>query len=174
MCVATETLAALDRVGAGPLVRLARQLRPEGDITVVLLLPPHHSFEALRRRTWPRSGEERFVVGLVADLRESKRLAETRLPFDTVFVIVSVFVRRGISHPGRHVADGSPTKRPPFPISRSRHRGRSQEEARRLSPRLGGSRRRKVVSTHHAKAAKKDSQWKFLLLSSPPMSTWLD
>ena len=79
--------AVLDRVGAGSLVRLACQLRPLGDIMVVPLLPPHYSLEALRRRSWPQTGEERFVVVLVADLRDSTRLAETRLPFDTVFVI---------------------------------------------------------------------------------------
>jgi adenylate cyclase len=104
--------AVLDRVGAGPLVRLACQLRPEGDIRVVPLLPPHYSFEALRRRTWPQSGEERFVVVLVADLRDSMLLAETRLPFDTVFIIdrfvnsVSVAVTAAGGRPNQFTGDG--------------------------------------------------------------------
>ena len=104
--------AVLDRVGAGPLVRLACQLRPLGDISVVPLLPSHYSLEALRRRSWPQSGEERFVVVLVADLRDSTRLAETRLPFDTVFVIdrfvnaVSVAVVGAGGRPNQFTGDG--------------------------------------------------------------------
>jgi adenylate cyclase len=104
--------AVLDRVGAGPLVRLACQLRPLGDISVVPLLPPHYSLDALRRRSWPQSGEERFVVVLVADLRDSTRLAETRLPFDTVFVIdrfvnaVSVAVIDAGGRPNQFTGDG--------------------------------------------------------------------
>ena len=79
--------AVLDRVGAGPLVRLACQLRPLGDISVVPLLPAHFPLAALRRGSWPAPGDERFVVVLLADMRDSTGLAETRLPFDTVFVI---------------------------------------------------------------------------------------
>jgi adenylate cyclase len=77
----------LDRVGAGPLVRLACQLRPEGDIAVVPLLPPNWSAAALRGTTLPRPGEERFIVVLIVDMRNSTRLADTRLPFDAVFII---------------------------------------------------------------------------------------
>ncbi len=104
--------AVLERVGAGPLVRLACQLRPEGDIRVVPLLPPHYSFEMMRRRSWPQSGEERFVVVLVADMRDSSRLAETRLPFDTVFVIdrfvnaVSTAVTEAGGRPNQFTGDG--------------------------------------------------------------------
>jgi adenylate cyclase len=79
--------AILTWIGAEPLVRLACQLRPLGDIGVVPLLPSQFSLETLRRRSWPRSGSERFVVVLLADMRDSTRLAETRLPFDTVFIV---------------------------------------------------------------------------------------
>jgi adenylate cyclase len=79
--------AVLDRVGAGPLVRLACQLRPEGDISVVPLLPPYWSAAALRTSRVQRPGEERFIVVLVVDMRNSTRLADTRLPFDAVFII---------------------------------------------------------------------------------------
>ncbi|WP_428487872.1 adenylate/guanylate cyclase domain-containing protein [Rhodopila sp.] len=79
--------AVLDRVGAEPLVRLACQLRPARDIAVVPLLPPYWNAAALRTRTFPQPGEERFIVVLVADMRESSRLAEFRLPFDAVFII---------------------------------------------------------------------------------------
>jgi adenylate cyclase len=79
--------AVLERVGAGPLVRLACQLRPLGDISVVPLLPANWPVAALRRGDWPLPGEERFIVALVVDMRDSTRLATTRLPFDAVFVI---------------------------------------------------------------------------------------
>lgn len=79
--------AVLQRIGAGPLVRLACQLRPEGDISVVPLLPPFWTAARLRRSELPRPSEERFIVVMVVDMRNSTQLAETRLPFDTVFII---------------------------------------------------------------------------------------
>ncbi len=79
--------AVLTRVGAGALVRLACQLRPACDIAVVPLLPPQWTAASLRSKTMPRPGEERFIVVLMADMRNSTRLAETRLPFDAVFII---------------------------------------------------------------------------------------
>jgi adenylate cyclase len=79
--------AVLEQVTAGPLVRLACQLRPLGDISVVPLLPADWPVAALRRREWPLPGEERFIVVLMVDMRDSTRLAETRLPFDAVFVV---------------------------------------------------------------------------------------
>jgi adenylate cyclase len=79
--------AVLERVSAGPQVRLACQLRPLGDISVVPLLPANWPEAALRRREWPLPGEERFIVVLMVDMRNSTRLAETHLPFDAVFVV---------------------------------------------------------------------------------------
>jgi len=73
--------AVLARVQAGPGVRLACQLRPTTDLAVVPLLP------AGNVRRAPKTGEERFIVALVADMRNSVRLAETRLPFDAVFIV---------------------------------------------------------------------------------------
>jgi adenylate cyclase len=73
--------AVLTRVQAGPGVRLACQLRPTADLAVVPLLP------AGSVRGAPKTGEERFIVALVADMRNSVRLAETRLPFDAVFIV---------------------------------------------------------------------------------------
>ena len=67
-------------------MRLACQLRPTGDISVAPLLPPGGAAARLRGPA-PRIGEERFIVALVADMRNSVRLAETRLPFDAVFII---------------------------------------------------------------------------------------
>jgi adenylate cyclase len=79
--------AVLNKVGAGPLVRLACQLRPEDDIAVVPLLPPYWSAGSNRSASVPRPGEERFIAVLIADMRNSSRLADTRLPFDAVFII---------------------------------------------------------------------------------------
>jgi adenylate cyclase len=79
--------AVLEHIAAAPLVRLACQLRPLADLSVVPLLPADWSVDALRRRQWPLPGEERFIVVMMVDMRDSTRLAETRLPFDAVFVV---------------------------------------------------------------------------------------
>jgi adenylate cyclase len=79
--------AVLRRVAAQPGVRLACQSRPSGDVSVAPLLPSHWPLAALRRREWPMTGEERFIVVMMIDMRNSTRLAETRLPFDAVFIV---------------------------------------------------------------------------------------
>ena len=79
--------AVLDRIAAGPGVRLACQLRPSADIAFVPLLPPHASIADVRRRGPASTGDERYVVIMFVDMRGSSRLAEKRLPYDTVFII---------------------------------------------------------------------------------------
>jgi adenylate cyclase len=79
--------AVLERVGAGPQVRLACQLRPVSDVTVAPLLPADWPADACRRGAWPLPGEERPIAVMMVDMRDSTRLAETRLPFDAVFVV---------------------------------------------------------------------------------------
>ena len=79
--------AVLDRVGAGVAVRLACQLRPAHDLAFALLLPPHATIADVHRGGPTRSGEERYVVIMFVDMRGSSRLAERRLPYDTVFII---------------------------------------------------------------------------------------
>jgi adenylate cyclase len=79
--------AVLRRINAAPSVRLACQLRPAGDVSVIPLLPANWPVAALRRREWPLAGQERFIVVLTVDMRDSTRLAETRLPFDAVFIV---------------------------------------------------------------------------------------
>jgi len=78
--------AVLDRVGAGPEVRLACQLKPACDLQVFPLVAVQAALSAARR-DGGASGEERFVVAVFVDMRGSTRLAEQRLPFDTVFLI---------------------------------------------------------------------------------------
>lgn len=79
--------ALLHAVSAGPGVRLACQYRPHGNVTVVPLLRPGPGVAALRHLPQRVQGEERFIAALVVDMRDSSRLAETRLPFDAVFII---------------------------------------------------------------------------------------
>ncbi len=83
----TGEQAVLDRVGAAPEVRLACQLRPVADIAVVPLLRANLNRVAALRSGGVGQGSERFVVVLVVDMRNSVRLAETRMPFDVVFIV---------------------------------------------------------------------------------------
>ena len=70
-----------------PGVRLACQLRPTSDIAFVPMLSPHATTVDAYRSGSAYSGVERYVVIMFVDMRGSSRLAEGRLPFDTVFVI---------------------------------------------------------------------------------------
>jgi adenylate cyclase len=77
----------LNRVGSGsdPAIRLACQLRPENDISFFQIFTPQ---SAASRHSGPSHiGEERYLVSMFVDMRGSTRLAENRLPFDTVFVV---------------------------------------------------------------------------------------
>jgi len=77
----------LERVHAAPGVRLACQLRPTRDIAFVPMLSPRATTVDAYRTGAAYSGVERYVVIMFVDMRGSSRLAEGRLPFDTVFVI---------------------------------------------------------------------------------------
>ena len=78
-----DELAVLHRVGAGPAVRLACQCRPTGDVSVVPLLPA----DIAAAPATNRSGEERYIVIMVVDMRNSTGMAEGRLPYDAVFLV---------------------------------------------------------------------------------------
>jgi adenylate cyclase len=76
----------LNRVGSSdPAVRLACQLRPESDISFFQVFMPQAV--AAGASGPPHIGEERYLVSMFVDMRGSTRLAEGRLPFDTVFVV---------------------------------------------------------------------------------------
>jgi adenylate cyclase len=75
------------RAGADAAVRLACQLRPQSDIAVIPLLPPHVGAGFVRHRRDARIGEERYVVSMFVDMRGSTKLAEKRLPFDVLFIV---------------------------------------------------------------------------------------
>ena len=79
--------AVLERVHAAHGVRLACQLRPTRDITLAPMFSPYATTVDAYRTGAVSSGVERYVVIMFVDMRGSSRLAERRLPFDTVFII---------------------------------------------------------------------------------------
>ena len=80
---------ALARIEAPPNVRLACQTRPRADVAIVPLLPPGADASAARPPV-PRE-RERPVVAMFVDLRGSTRIAESRLPYDVVFIMNQFF-----------------------------------------------------------------------------------
>ncbi len=104
----------LARVGAAgnPAIRLACQLRPQTDVAVIPVLPANVGADFVRNRKRVNIGEERYVVSMFVDMRGSTRLAEARLPFDTVFLInrfleaASQAVVDGGGQPNQFVGDG--------------------------------------------------------------------
>ena len=103
----------LNRVGAtDPAIRLACQLRPTADLSFFQLFMPH-TMSANAHATHPqRVGQERYLVSMFVDMRGSTRLAEQRLPFDTVFIVnrflsaVSQAVVECGGQPNQFVGDG--------------------------------------------------------------------
>ena len=83
--------SALRRIDAPPDVRLACQLRPEVDLMVQPLLHPSIITGTTRTQDGQEFGDEREVTILFVDIRGSTSLAETRLPYDVVFLLNSLF-----------------------------------------------------------------------------------
>jgi adenylate cyclase len=104
----------LNRVGAGtdPAIRLACQLRPETDLSFFQIFLPQTTAAQLRGSSPSRIGEERYLVSMFVDMRGSTKLAEKRLPFDTVFIVnrflgaVSQAVIACGGQPNQFVGDG--------------------------------------------------------------------
>ena len=104
----------LNRVGAGsdPAIRLACQLRPETDLSFFQIFLPQITAASLRTSNPSRIGEERYLVSMFVDMRGSTKLAEKRLPFDTVFIVnrflgaVSQAVLESGGQPNQFVGDG--------------------------------------------------------------------
>jgi adenylate cyclase len=103
----------LNRVGASdPSIRLACQLRPTQDLSFFQLFMPH-AMSANAHASQPhRIGQERYLVSMFVDMRGSTKLAENRLPFDTVFIVnrflgaVSQAVIECGGQPNQFVGDG--------------------------------------------------------------------
>jgi adenylate cyclase len=104
----------LARVGASgdPSIRLACQLRPQSDVAVIPILPPHVGSDFVRNRQRINIGEERYVVSMFVDMRGSTSLSEVRLPFDIVFLInrfvdaASRAITEAGGQPNQFVGDG--------------------------------------------------------------------
>lgn len=84
-------LRALAHLQAPAGVRLACQLRPTGDLRIEPLLNPTLLFAASTRWGGSQFGQERPVTVLFLDVRGSTQLAETRMPYDVVFVLNHFF-----------------------------------------------------------------------------------
>ncbi|MGE5165273.1 MAG: adenylate/guanylate cyclase domain-containing protein [Sphingobacteriales bacterium] len=105
----------LDRVGvtANPSIRLACQLRPDSDISVIPILPSSMNANLLRKGRRMNIGKEHYVVSMFVDMRGSTKLAEARLPFDVVFLInrflaaVSQAALDAGGQPNQFIGDGT-------------------------------------------------------------------
>jgi len=82
-----EELTILRRIGAPSNVRLACQLRPQGDVEVTPLLPPFASAREVLGRAAYAQGREQQIAVLFGDLRDFTRVSETKLPYDVVFIL---------------------------------------------------------------------------------------
>jgi hypothetical protein len=74
----------LERIGAPTGIRLAYQVRPTSDVSVVPLVPVERPLDGLRVDL--AEGRELMITALYADLRDSTQLAAGRLPFDAIFI----------------------------------------------------------------------------------------
>jgi adenylate cyclase len=104
----------LNRVGeTDPAVRLACQLRPTSDLSFFQLVVPQAMPAHAQASHSHRVGQERYLVSLFVDMRDSTKLAEHRLPFDTVFIVnrflgaVSQAVIECGGQPNQFVGDGA-------------------------------------------------------------------
>jgi len=73
----------LERVKAPPGVRLACQLRPVADLSVIPLL----AAAQLSSRAGARETRELLVTAVFIDLRDSTKLAAGRMPFDALYIV---------------------------------------------------------------------------------------
>ena len=103
----------LGRVGTSdPSIRLACQLRPASDLSFFQLFLPHTMSADGHASNPTRIGQERYLVNMFVDMRGSTKLAEKRLPFDTVFIVnrflgaVSQAVLASGGMPNQFVGDG--------------------------------------------------------------------
>lgn len=105
----------LNRVGAAgdPAIRLACQLRPQSDLSFFqVFTPPLATLHAPATGAAARAGQERYLVSMFVDMRDSTKLAEKRLPFDTVFLVnrflgaVSQAVIACDGQPNQFIGDG--------------------------------------------------------------------
>jgi adenylate cyclase len=81
---------ALARISATPGMRLACQLRPDADISIMpLLAPDAGAVEGSLRGGL--EGSERLITVVFVDMRGSTSLGENKLPYDVLFILNRFF-----------------------------------------------------------------------------------
>jgi adenylate cyclase len=88
---APAEIRALARAGSDPALRLACQLKPVSDISILPLLPATVTARELHQIGHADTGAERFLAILFVDIRRSTKLVEDRLPYDVVFLLNRFF-----------------------------------------------------------------------------------
>jgi len=107
-----DEVKVLSRVGAPENVRLACQLRPVADLSVVPLLPPATGVQGGLSRPTYLQGSEREIAVLFADLRSFTQFSESKLPYDVVFALNQYFrgmgqaVEAAGGHLDKFIGDG--------------------------------------------------------------------
>ncbi|HEY1720182.1 MAG TPA: adenylate/guanylate cyclase domain-containing protein [Magnetospirillaceae bacterium] len=81
---------ALERIGAPADCRLACQIRPISNLSILPLLSATATPDDGHSRTG-FAGQEQFVTVMFVDLRGSTKLGEARLPYDVLFLLDQVF-----------------------------------------------------------------------------------
>ena len=105
-------LKVLARIGAPANVRLACQLQPTRDISVVPLLPADANASDGFVKPSYLTGQECEITVLFADLRSFTTIAENKLPYDVVFIlnryaeIVGTAIERAGGIPNQFTGDG--------------------------------------------------------------------
>ena len=81
---------ALGRIGATSGIRLACQIRPTANISIMPLLPltPAPRTEHVRGGI---EGSERFITVLFVDMRGSTQLGEAKMPYDLLYILNQFF-----------------------------------------------------------------------------------
>jgi adenylate cyclase len=103
----------LARMGADPLsIRLACQLRPRHDLSVLPIVTPDAQTAFMHRRQSGSIPRERFLVFMFVDMRDSTSLSEKRMPYDSIFVLgrfiaaISAAVVQSGGVPNQFLGDG--------------------------------------------------------------------
>jgi len=98
--------AVLDRVKAGPGVRLACQARPKpGNVAITTLLPPTATAAQGHPASDMNQGKEMTIAVMFCDLRGFTSVSEDKLPYDVVFLLNRYFDAMGkaIEESGGHI-----------------------------------------------------------------------
>lgn len=84
-------LFLLNRLNAGPGIRLACQARLRGDVQIRPLIQAQNSVASPRNADPLGWGVEREIAVLFLDIRGFSRISEKSLPYDVVFILNSLF-----------------------------------------------------------------------------------